>query len=68
MRQDINNGLNMNMTDEWEAHNKMVGRVLTYLDEANVGTGIKKAVKSELWDFYNEYVKENDDDETRFNR
>jgi hypothetical protein len=30
--------------------NNTIGAILTYLDEAEVGFGTKKAVKSELWE------------------
>jgi hypothetical protein len=33
-----------------KAFNNSIGAVLTYLDEAEVGFAIKKAVKSELWE------------------
>ena len=36
--------------DIQKAFNDSIGAVLTYLDEANVGFAIKKAVKSELWE------------------
>ena len=33
-----------------KAFNDSIGAILTYLDEAEVGFTLKKAVKSELWD------------------
>ena len=33
-----------------KAFNGSIGAILTYLDEAEVGFTLKKAVKSELWD------------------
>ena len=33
-----------------KAFNDCIGAVLTYLDEAEVGFAIKKAVKSEMWE------------------
>ena len=58
----------MNMTnDKWKSCNDMIGRILTYLDEDEVRRSTKKAVKAEIWDFYNKL--ENDyDDESKFNR
>ena len=57
----------MTMTnDNWKSCNDMIGRILTYLDEDEVRRSTKKAVKSEIWEFYNKL--ENDYDEDRFNR
>ena len=36
--------------DIQKAFNDSIGAILTYLDEAEVGFGTKKAVKSELWE------------------
>ena len=33
-----------------QAFNNSIGAILQYLDEAEVGFAIKKAVKSELWE------------------
>ena len=53
--------------DNGKSCNDMIGRILTYLDEDEVRRSTKKAVKSEIWDFYNKL--ENDyDDEDGFNR
>ena len=64
--------MNMAMNNErWKSCNDMIGRILTYLDEDEVRLATKKAVKSEIWDFYNKMENENDneyDDENRFNR
>ena len=56
------NLMTMNMNNEmWQDCNDMIGRILTYLDEAKVGTGIKKAVKSEIWDFHNKHNGDDND-------
>lgn len=47
---DDNNGLGFMEKDIQQAFNNSIGAVLTYLDEAEVGFAIKKAVKSELWE------------------
>jgi hypothetical protein len=55
--------MNMNMTNErWKFCNDMIGRILTYLDEDAVRLATKKAVKSEIWDFYNKLENENDNE------
>lgn len=36
--------------DIQKSFNDSIGAILTYLDEAQVGFAIKKAVKSELWE------------------
>ena len=40
-----------------QAFNDSVGAILTYLDEANVGFAIKKAVRSELWELCDRKIK-----------
>ena len=58
----------MNMTnDKWKSCNDMIGRILTYLDEDEVRRATKKAVKSEIWDFYNEHMEHDYEDETTGN-
>lgn len=51
------------VNDKWKSCNDMIGRILTYLDEDEVRRSIKKAVKSEIWDFYNEHVNGDDDEQ-----
>jgi hypothetical protein len=62
----------MNMTnDKWKPCNDMIGRILTYLDEDESSRATKKAIKTEIWDFYNEHVNGDDNDneqETHGNR
>ena len=59
----------MTMTnDNWKSCNDMIGRILTYLDDEEVGRATKKAVKSEIWDFYNKLENDYDDEQDRFNR
>jgi len=54
--------MNMKYDDEmWIDCNAMVGRILSYLDEDNVRPSIKKAVKSELWEFHNKHNGDDDD-------
>jgi len=62
--------LNMKMTnDKWKPCNDMIGRILTYLDEEEAGRATKKAIKSEIWDFYNEHVTGDEyDNDDRGNR
>lgn len=58
-------GCDMTMTndnDNWKSCNDMIGRILTYLDEDEVRRSTKKAVKSEIWDFYNNTVMTNDNE------
>lgn len=53
----------MNMTNEnpkWRAFSNMIGRIMTYSDEDTVRLSTKKAIKSELWEYYNEYVDGDD--------
>lgn len=52
--------------EPWKSCNDMIGRILTYLDEEEVRRATKKAVKSEIWDFYNEHVEENDNDQGQY--
>ena len=40
-----------------KAFNDSIGAILTYLDEAEVGFAIKKAVKSELWELCDKKIK-----------
>ena len=40
-----------------KAFNDSIGAVLTYLDEADVGFAVKKAVKSELWELCDKKIK-----------
>jgi len=40
-----------------KAFNDSIGAVLTYLDEADVGFAIKKAVRSELWELCDRKIK-----------
>ena len=40
-----------------QAFNDSIGAVLTYLDEAEVGFAIKKAVRSELWELCDRKIK-----------
>ena len=62
----------MTMTnDKWKPCNDMIGRIMTYLDEEDANRSTKKAIKSEIWDFYNEHVngdEDNDDENNRWNR
>ena len=59
-----------------KAFNDSVGAILTYLDEANVGFAIKKAVRSELWELCDRKImpllkgigNEQDPTDARFNR
>lgn len=49
--------MTMNMNNpKWKPTNDMIGRILTYLDEDEVRLATKKAVKSEIWDFFNKHV------------
>ena len=55
--------------------NDTVGDVLTYLDEAGVGLGIKQAVKSRIYQLCDKKIKplvkglgHGQEDEARFNR
>lgn len=65
--------------DIQKAFNDTVGAVLVYLDEAQVGLAIKKAVKAEIYELCDKKIqpwfKERDeerggqlDDDTNFNR
>ena len=45
-----NNGLGTMEQEIQKSFNNSIGAILTYLDEAEVGFAIKKAVKSELWE------------------
>jgi hypothetical protein len=59
-------GMNMNMAmnnEQWKSCNDMIGRILTYLDEDKVRLATKKAVKSEIWDFYNKMENDYDNEE-----
>jgi len=56
--------MKMKYNDEmWGDCNAMVGRVLSYLDEDKVRPSIKKAVKSELWEFHNKHNGDDNDNE-----
>jgi hypothetical protein len=60
-------GMNMNMAmnnEQWKSCNDMIGRILTYLDEDKVRLATKKAVKSEIWDFYNKMENDYDNEES----
>lgn len=37
-------------TEIQKSFNNSIGAILTYLDEAEVGFAVKKAVKAELWE------------------
>ena len=39
------------------AFNNSIGAIMQYLDEAEVGFAIKKAVKSELWELCDKKIK-----------
>jgi hypothetical protein len=39
-----------------KAFNDSIGVILTYLDEADVGMAIKRAVKTELWSLHDNKV------------
>jgi len=52
-----------NDNELWKSCNDMIGRILTYLDEDEVRRSTKKAVKSEIWDFYNSMEMTNDNEE-----
>ena len=43
--------------DIQKAFNDSIGVILTYLDEAEVGSGIKAAVKGELWGLCDKKIK-----------
>jgi len=63
--------MTMKKEDQWKLCNDMIGRILTYLDEDEVRRSTKKAVKSEIWDFFNKIDDEDEDvyeNEQRFNR
>ena len=57
-----------------KAFNDSIGAILTYLDEAEVGFAIKKAVRSELWELCDKKIKPlikglgHDEADTRGNR
>ncbi len=40
-----------------KAFNNSIGAVLTYLDEAEVGFTLKKAIRSELWELLDKKIK-----------
>ena len=40
-----------------KSFNNAIGNVMQYLDEAEVGFGTKRAVKAELWDLCDKYIK-----------
>ena len=57
-----------NDNDKWKSCNDMIGRILTYLDEEDcVKRATKMAIKSEIWNFYNMEMT-NDEQENRGNR
>lgn len=59
---------NDNDKDKWKLCNDMIGRILTYLDEEDVRRAVKMAVKSEIWNFFNVAVENENEQENSGNR
>lgn len=56
--------------DKWKDFNDMIGRIMVYVEEDGGKLSTRKAVKAELWEYYNEHVNGDEYDskkETRGN-
>ena len=48
--------------DKWQDYNDTIGRIMVYVEEDGCRLSTRKAVKAELWEYYNKYVNGDDND------
>ena len=48
--------------DKWQDYNDTIGRIMVYVEEDGCRLSTRKAVKAELWEYYNKHVNGDDND------